>query len=250
VEYNRVERTALETVDAGAIRCHRVIAHLQGVKNLPAMTGHVFRFNRVADTPGCGVLNGKLITPYPWPTFGIYLDEGSSRCTAYGNIVLRSGVGAIVNPGEFNTIENNVFVANAVGICFQAADPFQDLKPPLGSNRFLRNIIYLTKPEAVAYNLRNWTDRTVAEADFNVFWNAGGAVVLEIQAGPDQPLARRSLAEWQQAGYDRHSRIVDPQFIDLSNRDLRLARTSPARKVGFVPINAALIGVRKEWKAE
>src|SRR5947209_2408288 len=41
------------------------------------------------------------------------------------------------------------------------------------------------------------TEKTVQESDFNVFWNAAGAVVLETQAGPDTPLMKRSLADWQ-----------------------------------------------------
>jgi hypothetical protein len=134
VEYNRVERAALETIDAGALRCHRVLADVAGVANLPKMTGHVFRYNFVADTRGCGVTNGAIVTPYPWPTFGIYLDEGSGHCRVYGNIVLRSGVGAIINPGEFHTIENNILAGNAVGIYYQAPSPFDQLKLGLGGN--------------------------------------------------------------------------------------------------------------------
>ncbi|HEV3136838.1 MAG TPA: right-handed parallel beta-helix repeat-containing protein, partial [Pirellulales bacterium] len=250
VEYNRVERTALETVDAGAIRCHRVIAHLQGVEHLPEMAGHILRYNLVADTRGCGASNGEIVTPYPWPTFGIYLDEGSSRCTVFGNIVLRSGVGTIINPGEFNTIENNVLADNAVGIYFQAADPFQQRKPPMGGNRFMRNIVWSMRPESVVYSLRNWTERTIEESDFNLFWNGAGAVVLETQAGPDKPLMKRSLPDWQQVGYDRRSRVADPQFASPSNDDYTLAPTSPATKLGFVPIDVFAIGVRKEWKAK
>jgi hypothetical protein len=52
VEYNRVERTSLETIDAGGIRCHRVISHLQGVAHMPQMAGHLVRHNLVADTRG------------------------------------------------------------------------------------------------------------------------------------------------------------------------------------------------------
>jgi hypothetical protein len=128
VEYNRVERTALETIDAGAIRCHRVISHLQGIAALPTMAGHVIRHNLVIDTRGCGVSGGRIISPQPWPTFGIYLDEGSSGCTVYGNMVIRSGVGAIVNPGESNSLENNIFAGNEVGICYQAPAPFDELR--------------------------------------------------------------------------------------------------------------------------
>ncbi len=186
VEYNRVERTALETIDAGGIRCHRVISHLQGVAHMPQMAGHLIRHNLVADTRGCGVAGGRIVTPYPWPTFGIYLDEGSSHCTVYGNVVLRSGVGAIINPGEFNTLENNVFAGNTVGIFFQAVPLLDKLRPPLGGNRFVHNIIVLAKGENFGYSLRNWTDKTLALSDFNLFWNAGGSFHLQTQSRPGQ----------------------------------------------------------------
>ena len=54
VEFNRVERAASETIDAGAIRCHRVVSHLWGIAPMPPMTGHVIRNNVVLDTRGCG----------------------------------------------------------------------------------------------------------------------------------------------------------------------------------------------------
>jgi parallel beta-helix repeat protein len=250
VEYNRVERAALETIDAGALRCHRVISHLAGLANLPNMAGHVFRHNFVADTRGCGVENGAIITPYPWPTFGIYLDEGSSHCRVYGNIVLRSGVGVIINPGEFNTIENNVLAGNAVGICFQAASPFDQLKHSLGGNRFVRNIICVRQPERVAFSLRDWTATTIGESDFNLFWSPIGGAVLQTQAGRGAPQVSRSLADWQQLGYDLHSRAADPQFPDPCRDNYQLPPTSPARELGFAAIDIVAIGPRRAWKPE
>lgn len=243
VEYNRVERTSLETIDAGALRCHRIISHLQGIKHLPSMAGHIFRYNLVSDTMGCGVENGAIVTPYPWPTFGIYLDEGSSHCTVRGNVVVRSGVGAIINPGEENTIENNVFADNPIGICFQAPAPLDAIQPPLGQNRLRQNIVLLPTTDSFAYRLQNWTPGTLAESDFNVFWNRNGNVLFETRSDDKSPFRKWTFADWQKAGHDLHSMTADPQFRS-SNHYGDLLPASPAKRMGFVPISLDSVGMR------
>ena len=53
------------------------------------------------------------------------------------------------------------------------------------------------------------------------------------------------LAEWQDLGYDTHSVIADPQFVDPEQDDYRLRPESPALKLGFVPIDVNQIGLRR-----
>ncbi|MBL9180110.1 MAG: right-handed parallel beta-helix repeat-containing protein [Verrucomicrobiaceae bacterium] len=50
---------------------------------------------------------------------------------------------------------------------------------------------------------------------------------------------------WQAEGWDKHSRIADPQFVDWKNDDFRLKPESPAFKLGFKAIPVEKIGVRK-----
>ncbi len=47
---------------------------------------------------------------------------------------------------------------------------------------------------------------------------------------------------WQDLGWDRHSIVADPQFVDPDHDDYRLKRTSPAWKLGFKPIPIDQIG--------
>jgi hypothetical protein len=54
-----------------------------------------------------------------------------------------------------------------------------------------------------------------------------------------------SFSEWQKRGHDTHSIITDPQFVDAGQLDFRLKRDSPARQLGFKPIDTDSIGVRK-----
>ena len=53
-------------------------------------------------------------------------------------------------------------------------------------------------------------------------------------------------AAWQNAGWDKHSLVADPLFMDWKNDDFRLKPESPAFKLGFKKIPVEEIGVRKE----
>ncbi len=49
---------------------------------------------------------------------------------------------------------------------------------------------------------------------------------------------------WQAEGWDQHSLIADPKFMDWKNDDFRLKPESPAFKLGFEAIPVEKIGVR------
>lgn len=51
---------------------------------------------------------------------------------------------------------------------------------------------------------------------------------------------------WQNAGWDKHSLVADPLFVDWKNDDFRLKPESPAFKLGFKKIPVEEIGVRKQ----
>jgi len=54
------------------------------------------------------------------------------------------------------------------------------------------------------------------------------------------------MAEWQKMGYDIHSEIADPLFVDPKKDDYRLKPDSPALKLGFMPIDTTKIGMRDD----
>lgn len=53
-------------------------------------------------------------------------------------------------------------------------------------------------------------------------------------------------AAWQDAGWDKHSLVADPLFVDWKNDDWRLKPESPAFKLGFKAIPVEKMGIRKE----
>jgi hypothetical protein len=55
-----------------------------------------------------------------------------------------------------------------------------------------------------------------------------------------------SLADWQRMGYDVHSRIADPLFVDAPQDDYRVKSGSPAFELGFQLIDPQQIGIRRD----
>jgi hypothetical protein len=69
----------------------------------------------------------------------------------------------------------------------------------------------------------------------NCYWNAAGPVTFPGQG---------SLAERQAAGQDRGSLVADPKFADPAAGDFTLAADSPARGLGFEPLDVTAAGRR------
>lgn len=53
-------------------------------------------------------------------------------------------------------------------------------------------------------------------------------------------------ASWRAMGFDTHSVVADPLFVNAADGDYRLKRNSPAFKLGFKPIPIAQIGPYKD----
>ena len=107
----------------------------------------------------------------------------------------------------------------------------------MGGNRILRNIFYYPKPDARLYKLRTLRYESF-ECDFNCIWHFGRPLLTLLDKTP----AERQWDEWNKLGFDRHSLVDDPRFVDPEKDDYRLRPDSPALKVGFKPIPVEKIG--------
>lgn len=246
IEYNEIRYTCMETHDTGAVNCWMDMSTL-GIKKEAERAGHIIRYNLIADTFGCRVDDsGKMVAPIK-ETLGIYLDDCSSNCFVYGNIILRVGYAIQVHLGKNNCIENNIAVDCSSLVLY--ADTVSKrsgnahMSNFMTGNRTCKNILYTDYPGAVLFTLNKWTDREIDLSDENIFFNKssdryeiGGSAFAE-------PIP---LAEWQKWGYDRHSVIADPLFVDSQHDDYRLKPESPAFKLGFQPIDITKIGLRKK----
>ncbi len=245
VEYNEIRRVCLAIHDTGAIN-----SWMDGpgpwVEEHEERSGHVIRCNLIVDVPGCRVENGKIVEDVT--TRGIYLDDYTSNCLVYGNVVVRAGMGVQFHAGKHNTVENNLFVDTR--IAFWACD-FPPLragnahtKGAFRANRFARNIFCTSRKDAFLYWMHAWTDVVFERIDENlIFAPKAQDFRVQWEAHP-QGLERSTYAEWQAMGFDRSSVVADPRIADASREDWRLAADSPALVLGFVPIPLERIGVR------
>lgn len=224
VEYNDIRRVNLETNDTGAFES-------LGYEHRDS--GNIVRFNRILDSVGMATTpDGRILTPYF--TWGVYLDDYSSGTTVYGNIIARTHNGGIcVHGGAGNQIENNIFVDG-----YEEQIRLQPRDDYMRRNTFQRNIVCYSRPEARLVS--SWNPRTdlFDVWDHNLYWlRAADLTALETPITPQGPWAK-----WLAAGFDEHSQVADPLFVDPDHDDYRLRPESPALALGFEPIPVEKIG--------
>jgi parallel beta-helix repeat protein len=250
VEYNDIRWVDEEISDSAAINCWMEDPPERGTERC----GHVIRFNRIADVYGCEVADGRAGRSRSFPTSGIYLDNYTSNCVVYGNIVVRcSHAGIVVHAGKNNLIENNIVVDCLEGVRLQdfvSGMPYWKLMTGyMTGNHVLRNILAnthgsCTAGEPAIYVLFTWTERMLGRCDDNVLW-LGSGVAVRLMDLADPASGAPTFAAWRALGFDEHSVVSDPLFADAGADDFRLRPNSPALALGFSPIDASRIGPRR-----
>ncbi len=92
--------------------------------------------------------------------------------------------------------------------------------------------------------MATFTDKTLAEADRNVFFNAGGSYAVRLGYANEVI----TLEQWRSGyGFDRSSVTADPQFIDPARGDYRVRDGSPALGLGFVNVDPATVGLKSDF---
>jgi len=205
---NVIEKNHVHDVGRG------VLSDLAGIYTLGPSPGTVIRNNVIHD-----------VSDHAYGGWGIYFDEGTTGVVAERNVVFRTQSGGFFqNYGEHNVVANNVFALSREGQLVRGEE--------VGSISFERNIVYFREGELLAWN---WTSDGFA-FDRNVYWNASGR---------EPAFAGATLADWRRRGMDLHSIIADPLFVDPEHGDFSLRAGSPARGVGFEPIDVRDVGPRR-----
>jgi len=230
LEYNRIHHANLETNDTGAI---------ETLGRDKKLTGNIIRYNMISDVIGLKTMpDGEIKSPFY--TWGIYLDDYSSGTTITGNIVYRTYLGGVMLHGGWeNLVENNVLVEGKTSQIYLG-----NIRKSMHDNKFFRNVVYYTDPEAVLIRPGGWVDdpRPVSESDHNLYWHDGKALVVPLRkVEPEE-----SWEAWKKLGYDKNSVIADPRFVDPKKDDYTLKPDSPAFKLGFKQIPVEKIGIQPE----
>lgn len=236
IEFNDIRRVSTELYESPGINAwmDEVDVSKSYVLRSAERAGHIVRHN------------------YLEKTQGIAFDDYASNCVIYGNIIV-GRMGVSTHGGKNNTFENNILVD-----CSQYAVLYSDSvsgRPACwqmqgfhGGVRCRNNIIYCTKDAETAdlYAIYHYSDRMIAESDYNLFFNAMGRYVIHEDTSTFGA-TEIELDTWQEeTGHDRHSIVADPMFVDPENGDFRLKPDSPALRLGFQQIDTSRIGIRPE----
>ena len=259
IEHNEIHHVSLETCDTGGICANRWYTY----ENDPDLRrGNIIRFNYIRDVIGCGAYemrlepdstgkrDDRIFTPYY--SWAIYFDNGPMDVHVYGNICARNTLGGIMisHYAQDITVENNIFVDSGQSQVYLA------LAGDTANVRFRKNIFSFTRPEADFMRMNLGLDvdlaRVITEFDKNLFFpEAGGEVTFSGLPGEavmrtetaTQEDRGHTLESWREIGYDRHSVVADPLFMDPANDNYDLAPDSPALELGFEPIDTGKIGL-------
>jgi parallel beta-helix repeat protein len=194
-----------------------MLSDMGGIYTLGMQPGTVIRNNLIHD-----------ISSFTYGGWGIYPDEGSSHMLIENNVVYRcASAGFHQHYGRENTVRNNIFAFNR---------DFQLMRTraePHLSFTFESNIVLFDQGRLLG---SNWTGNQF-RMDRNVYF--------DLRSTPIR-FAGKTWEEWKAAGQDTHSVIADPLFVNAGNYDFRLRENSPARKLGFQPIDVSTVGPRPE----
>ncbi|NOZ20194.1 MAG: hypothetical protein GXP25_03805 [Planctomycetes bacterium] len=215
-------------------QCHRNLIEYNHLHHLGrGMLYDMAAIYTLGISTGTIIRNNHIHHIWDWPegygAGGIYPDEGSSGILIENNVVYCNTAGGLtVHYGRDLVVRNNIF---AFARDRQLAFGRKDKK---SSVTFEHNIVYYTEGVLM-------TPFGSLTADYNLYFNAAGEPVTFLKD--------MDLKAWQAKGYDKHSVIADPMFVDAKKFDFRLKPGSPALKLGFKPIDiskAGLVG-DPEW---
>ena len=213
VSYNRIHHVGWD-----------VLADMGGIYTLGEAPGTVLRGNVIHDFDGDGDSS----------MHGLYNDNSTAFTLIEDNLVynVRDG-GYKLGSGKGNIVRNNVFVA-----------------APKSKSRYDGPVMFCQYYPA--------EEHVAATFERNIFCGAGGNLFsapefgnrLEFRnnlywdpSGAALDFIGKPFEKWQQLGRDAGSVIADPKFVDAAKNDFRLQPDSPARALGFVPVDYSLAGV-------
>ncbi|MBM3497524.1 MAG: hypothetical protein FJX74_02530 [Armatimonadetes bacterium] len=240
IAYNYCHHVNLETCDTGIIEAATAWdwgKPDENERNEKFNRDNEIHHNLLHDSGGMQE-TGPGEMDFPTYSWGIYLDTHSSHWKVHDNVVYNTVLGGfMLNCGQDNVIENNIFVDGKTNqVQF---NPWP--KYVISGNRCERNIISYRGGGARLYTVGGFRDEFVHFAS-NLIW--AGGVDPRIPGLTGVPL-RQSWAKWLELGRDEGSLVADPLFVDAANRDYRLRPDSPALALGFEPIDLSEVGNRR-----
>lgn len=196
---------------------HGLLSDMGGFYSLGISPGTTVRNNRVHDVEG-----------HSYGGWGLYTDEGSTGIVLENNLVFRTSHGGFhQHYGRDNIVQNNIFALSRDEQIVRSRDE------PHRSFSFERNIVYYRTGALFGHDWSGGTDHL--SLDHNLYWNAQGT---------EPKFPGGSFAKWQARGFDRHSMVADPRFVDPEHDNFQLEPDSPAFSLGFRALELQSVGPR------
>jgi hypothetical protein len=203
-----------------------VLNDIGGIYTLGVSPGTVLHHNRIHDISRFE--RGRE----GYGGWGIYLDAGSSEIRVENNVVYDTRDGGLhLHCYAFpygDVVTNNIFAFSQDAELIRNATMEHEQRHVT----LERNIVY--GPSTQTLGGGNWKAKGNFSADNNCYWSTA-------TNAPD--FAGRTFAAWQAEGYDPHGLLADPGFVNAGKRDFRLRPDSPARALGFQPIDIRSAGL-------
>lgn len=238
IAYNHAHHVNLTTADTGIIEAATALdwrfpIDEQLRRNRQCNWNNTIHHNLLYDSGGFG-RGASSRFEYPVYSWGIYLDLACSGWRVHDNVCYRTVLGGfMLNAGQDNVVENNVFVGGRQNqIQF---NPWP--KHPMSGHRCQRNVVAY-EGAAALYTLHRFTNEFCRFSQNLIHSASGQPRIVGIVGGT----RRENWNDWLATGQDQGSRLADPGFVDPAAGDYRLRPDSPALKLGFQPIDLSGVG--------
>ena len=174
---------------------------------------------------------------------GLDFDDGTSNFHIYNNVCQDMAIS--IREGDYRTVENNIIIQPVVPFGLHVGHP--------GNNDTLRNNIIITEGDIYYMNHAPTEHPVVKAMNHNIYYNPtpgwGDRTTISVRHRGER-LTKYTFRQWQEAGYDTESEVVDePVLYDWENGDFRVRPDSPAKEMGFKDIDQSW-GLTDEFPAK
>ncbi|MGJ5672565.1 MAG: right-handed parallel beta-helix repeat-containing protein [Nostochopsis sp.] len=230
IEFNHIHHVCLETVDSGAFYMGRDYTQ----------QGNIIRYNYFHNLTSFHERNSSSFHE----VMAVYLDDGTSGTTIYGNLFSEVQRGVLIGGGRDNTVENNIFIKCKVSVSVDARilNWAKTSAAPGGNWKMvekLEDMNYKRPPYSIRYpKLVN-----ILEDEYGV--PKGNKIIRNLFFGSGWLKLANGVSN-KTITIEANWIEKDVSFIKPQDLLLVLKPDSPARKLGFqnLPINQ--IGLYKD----
>jgi hypothetical protein len=221
---NRIEHNLIHDIGAG------ILSDMGGIYTLGVQPGTVIRGNHL-----------HHIWSQDYGGWGIYLDEGTSHLLVEHNLVHDTKDAPFnIHFARENVVRYNIFARGG-----NALTSVSRIEAGQISANYFNNIVLGPSRSLFSGGYKGNIADGALISNANCFWAPGGRLPASVNPGGQarKVPARVTWTAWRKAGHDLLSVVADPRLVE-GKRTWRVAKNSPALKLGFKPWDWSECGPR------